>query len=532
MAIKGSLTEASLSDVIQLLAYSGKSGCLSVTDARNFGNVFIKDGKIIYATIINREQRLGDILVIKKLIDEETMTRALEIQKSEKKKRRFGEILVDMGAITKEILEKELKAQIEQVIFTLLTWETGYFNFETDLLPLAREYTVQLSAQDILLEGARRIDEWKKIEGKMPPFETVLFRKTDVDTEDISLTTEEKKILESVDGSRSIDDILRISEFDFFETCKIIYGLISAGLFKKPEKPLEDKKVTGDISEHKNLGFAFYKTEMYDEAEREFNKMLDIESNNTEALFYLGLIELRRGNYEASRKNLLKASESEKTRSIFTNLGHVCIKLKLYDEAIDYLNQAGYLATDNLKVKCNLGIAFYCKGNLDMSSQIFKEIIAQSPEIITPYIYLPLIYLQQEKSEESTHLLRDAIDRFPRFTVFKNNLAVVYESIGKPEEAEKLFRQALETNPRDEKICRNLADFYYETQILGAAKELYEKIPDDKRDWKILFKLGNIYLRQGDSNKALNSWEKARELNPSEEIITRNIEVLQKSGDK
>ncbi len=532
MAIKGSLTEASLSDVIQLLAYSGKSGCLSVTDARNFGNIFIRDGKIIYATIINREQRLGDILVMKKLIDEETMKRALEIQKSEKKKRRFGEIIVDMGAITRELLEKELKAQIEQVIFTLLTWETGYFNFEADLLPLAREYTVQLSAQDILLEGARRIDEWKKIEGKMPPFETVLFRKTDVSTEDVSLTSEEKKILESIDGTRSIDDILKISEFDFFETCKIIYGLFSAGFFEKPEKPLESTKITGDISEHKNLGFAFYKTEMYDEAEREFNKMLDIENNNTEALFYLGLIELRRGNYEASRQNLLKASELEKSDSAFTNLGYVCTKLKLYDEAIEYLDQAEDLAADNVKVKCNLGIAFYHKGDLDRSSKIFKAIIEKSPEMITPHIYLPLIYLRQEKFDESVDLLRDAIDRFPRFAMFRNNLAVVYESIGKPEEAEKLFRQALETNPRDEKVCRNLADFYYETQILGAARELYEKIPDDKKDWKILFKLGNIYLRQGDSSKALNYWEKAQQLNPTEDSIVRNIEVLQKSGDK
>lgn len=532
MAIKGSLTEASLSDVIQLLAYSGKSGCLSVTDARNFGNIFIRDGKIIYATIINREQRLGDILVMKKLIDEETMVRALEIQKSEKKKRRFGEILVDIGAISKEMLEKELKAQIEQVIFTLLTWETGYFNFEADLLPLAKEYTVQLSAQDILLEGARRIDEWKTIEGKMPPFETVLSRKADVATEEVSLTSNEKKILESVDGTRSIDDILKISEFDFFETCRIIYGLYSAGFFEKPEKPSESTKITGDITEHKNLGFAFYKTEMYDEAEREFTKMLEIESNNTEALFYLGLIELRRGNYEAARQNLLKASEVERVPSIFTNLGYVCAKLQLYDEAIEYLSQARNLATDSLKAKCNLGITFYYKGDLNMSSQIFREVIAEAPETITPYIYLPLIYLQQEKSDESVQVLQDAIDRFPRFTMFKNNLAVVYEGIGKPEEAEKLFRQALETNPRDERICRNLADFYYEAQILGAAKELYEKIPDDKRDWKILFNLGNIYLRQGDSSKALKYWEMARELDPAEEIITRNIEVLKKSGDK
>ena len=78
MAIKGSLAEASLPDVIQLLSYSGKSGCLSVTDGRNFGNIFIKDGKVVFATILNRKQKLGDILMTKQLIDKETLTKAYD----------------------------------------------------------------------------------------------------------------------------------------------------------------------------------------------------------------------------------------------------------------------------------------------------------------------------------------------------------------------------------------------------------------------------------------------------------------------
>ena len=84
MAIKGSLAEAALSNVIQLLTISLKSGCLSVTDGKNFGNIFIEDGKIIYATILNRKRRLGDILILKGDIDNNTLVRALDIQKNQK----------------------------------------------------------------------------------------------------------------------------------------------------------------------------------------------------------------------------------------------------------------------------------------------------------------------------------------------------------------------------------------------------------------------------------------------------------------
>ena len=41
MAIKGSLKEASLPDVLQLLALGKKTGCLSLTDRQNLGSIFL-----------------------------------------------------------------------------------------------------------------------------------------------------------------------------------------------------------------------------------------------------------------------------------------------------------------------------------------------------------------------------------------------------------------------------------------------------------------------------------------------------------
>jgi len=63
MAIRGSLREASLPDVLQLLAMGMKTGCLSVTHRNNFGNIYFNKGRISYASIVNRRDRLGDMLV-------------------------------------------------------------------------------------------------------------------------------------------------------------------------------------------------------------------------------------------------------------------------------------------------------------------------------------------------------------------------------------------------------------------------------------------------------------------------------------
>ena len=63
MAIKGSLTEASLADVVQLLALGFKTGCLSITDRTRFGQIYFERGRVIFARIVNRRDRIGDVLV-------------------------------------------------------------------------------------------------------------------------------------------------------------------------------------------------------------------------------------------------------------------------------------------------------------------------------------------------------------------------------------------------------------------------------------------------------------------------------------
>ena len=61
MAIKGSLREASLPDVLQLLSMGKKTGCLAVTHRNNFGYIYFDKGRISYASIVNRRDRIGDL---------------------------------------------------------------------------------------------------------------------------------------------------------------------------------------------------------------------------------------------------------------------------------------------------------------------------------------------------------------------------------------------------------------------------------------------------------------------------------------
>src|SRR5690348_15623980 len=99
MAIKGSLKEASLPDVLQLLALGQKSGCLSIADRQNFGYIYFDKGRICYASIVNRRDRLGDILVKHEKISQTQLDDAIGAQ-SKTRDKKLGEILVAQNAIS------------------------------------------------------------------------------------------------------------------------------------------------------------------------------------------------------------------------------------------------------------------------------------------------------------------------------------------------------------------------------------------------------------------------------------------------
>ena len=175
MAIRGSLREASLPDVLQLLSMGKKTGCLSVTHRNNFGYIYFNKGRICYASIVNRRDRLGDMLVKTGVISQAQLDAAIELQ-DRRRDKRFGELLVELGALTQQQLHDAINVQIQEAVYFLFTWNQGTFNFEADVAPDQHDFVVSINPESLLLEGARRVDEWGLIEKKIPSFDIVFER--------------------------------------------------------------------------------------------------------------------------------------------------------------------------------------------------------------------------------------------------------------------------------------------------------------------------------------------------------------------
>jgi len=175
MAFQGSLAELHLPDIIQLISVSGKTGVFHLTNGALAGEIYLNDGKIVHAQL-----------------DE---------------------------------------ASGEEAVYALAMWSQGDFRFDPGVATELR--TITKSNTNLLMEAARRLDEWRVLSKKIPSTEMVPeFVVQEHRDGQINLNTSEWLILSKIDGHRSVKAIAAATRLSAFDAAKVLYGLVATGLIR------------------------------------------------------------------------------------------------------------------------------------------------------------------------------------------------------------------------------------------------------------------------------------------------------------
>jgi len=179
MAFQGSLAELHLPDIIQLVSVSGKTGVFHLSDAAHRGNIWLHEGRIVHA---ETEDLYG-----------------------------------------------------EEAVYALAIWRAGEFRFEASTA--APRQTIQKSNTNLLMEAARRLDEWRVLSKKIPSVELVPeFVILENREGQINLNTMEWLLLSKIDGERSVRQIAAAASMGVFDAAKLLYGLVATNLIRLREK--------------------------------------------------------------------------------------------------------------------------------------------------------------------------------------------------------------------------------------------------------------------------------------------------------
>src|SRR5688572_6573239 len=367
MALEGSLQDVGLADICQLLAMGRKTGCLSMTDRSNFGYIYFEDGRVIYASVLNRPGRLGELLVKNGAISRGQLSDALEAQVHQRGVR-LGELLARQGALTEQVLRKYVNLQIEAAVDYLFTWTQGSFHFDPDQKPDEEGlFLVNIPAESLLLEGARRIDEWSLIEKKIPSFDLVFqVVKNPGEKETAELSKSQLKLLPLLDGLRTVEDVVTESGLVEFEVGKALYGLIQAGFVDKAGRRMATEEQGDDrVRQHLTLGVAFFRSGMMEDAVRELQSALGIDPKNRQARFRLGIIAFHAGNLPEALEHFDRLQgDARSDYSVQRNRAVVLEMMGRYDEALEALAGAEKARAGDPEVALARGIVEIRKGSL------------------------------------------------------------------------------------------------------------------------------------------------------------------------
>ncbi|MDP2158532.1 MAG: DUF4388 domain-containing protein [Nitrospirota bacterium] len=167
MSLAGRLEDLALADIFQILSIGKKTGTFLVKGTRGTALIVFKNGLIVRAETDDIEGTLADFMLKVGMIKETVFQMAVEVKK-QLPTQSLADLLLDLGAVSKEALEQATRKRIEHVIYRLLLWEDGDFQFElddldiggkTELQDLGWELSKGLSPEYLLMEGARVQDE-------------------------------------------------------------------------------------------------------------------------------------------------------------------------------------------------------------------------------------------------------------------------------------------------------------------------------------------------------------------------------------
>jgi hypothetical protein len=229
-SLRGSLTSFRLPDVLTFLASSRKNGTLTLTSGALESTVFYDGGSVVYAGSNQETLRLSAVLLRKKKISAEQRDAIDTLMKSEGG--RFGQIAVQQGVLSDDQLRDFLKVQVSEIIYDCFVWPGGTFAFidNTALPPYAVTIAVDLS--NLIMEGARRIEEWEECVRLLPDSSVVFKVVSNPDAEKITLSLDEWKILFLINGRRKLGDLAQEADEEPLHVYRVVYGLFGNKLIE------------------------------------------------------------------------------------------------------------------------------------------------------------------------------------------------------------------------------------------------------------------------------------------------------------
>ncbi|WP_437608198.1 MULTISPECIES: DUF4388 domain-containing protein [unclassified Sorangium] len=231
--MSGDVSAIPLAEILQLLQMQRQTGVLRVTTNRASVTISLRQGLIdlVQARNSSDEFKLGRYFIERGLVTRERLEALLRAKAPQTL---LGQVLVEAGVATNDDLIAVLERQSSELIYEVLRWPYGRFSFTREpFRPEVEQARLGLAVSALVLEGFRRVDEWRLMEGTINFDQVVVVDQVALDgVGSGKLTRIEELVLGAVNGSRTVNEVIKESAVGSFDAIKTIYQFLQSRVLR------------------------------------------------------------------------------------------------------------------------------------------------------------------------------------------------------------------------------------------------------------------------------------------------------------
>lgn len=236
--LRGSLARQPFARVLQRIYVGRLSGALLLTTGQTKKIIYTENGYPVAARSNVPTECLGQILLQQRMISNENLAESLRQMKESKK--RQGELLVEMGALSPYGLSRALVLQMEAKLLELFSWREGRFSFKKGEAPHEQPVRLERSPAALILEGIRRYYDAERTHAVLAPF-VGQFIMPSPDRrqrlQDITSDPNERRFIDGLDGSTKFEAALATTMIPTDRARLLLVAMAEAGMISPSAAP-------------------------------------------------------------------------------------------------------------------------------------------------------------------------------------------------------------------------------------------------------------------------------------------------------
>ena len=330
-----------------------------------------------------------------------------------------------------------------------------------------------------------------------------------------------QKIGNFEEALKNLDKALTISQnIDYlYEKGKILYKLDRMDeaiifidkIFKIYNKTNENNNINNNIIEECHLlkGQILLKKGNNFQAKNEFDEVIKINPNNSKAFFYKGYIYATIGkNYnEEAINNFLNCITLDKTNySALYNLGIVLLKKENFEESKSYFIKAYKIKKKFYKALLRIGDVTFKEGKYDIAMQYYETVIKYDTNNESALIKKSDLLLRKNNIEEALKLYEKVLELNEINEEALLGKGICKYKMNKIDDSIKYFDKALQINKENEVAIFNKAIALFNKGEKKLLKNIIKKLKNNK-NLEFFFAKGLIFFFEKEYNLAIENFD-------------------------